>query len=1028
MDGFSGNTESLVLSPDISFLGRLRRAIRTLFQSFTHLLGKFFQFLKTTEAQNVIKCSIAYFLASMLVYSPIREIFGKSQNKHMAATVAVYFHPARTAGSMYEAIIFVCIALLYSLLMVASSLVLSRVFLVYDMRYTAYMIDILFFCGFGLGFIAFIKQRINKPTFNTACSVAAIFLVTTLTKEGNVQAGIIAFDKMMQTFMLVSSGVAISAIISFTLWPKSALVSAKKEMTNAMKLNAGILRHLTTKFMDCESIQSSEFSEMKAKVSSSHKKLAQSVNDAAYELRIRGRESEYDTLVKLVQSSHKLTLLLNGLSSSVMTQSALLAEESELQGSESNSIASGKLLPSSSSIKSIKSITLLSLNRPKIIDDGSIPKAFNGQNMLRSDSVSSNGAEGSATALFNQFINSIRSTMTEYFLLIDEIMNELPFNTKAPYETVLHPHHVNELKSIIQKYSDARESCLFEIYKQESFIHEKDFDKIANKEAEAASCGNFSYILEEIGNELMEYIKILDEYQMVEKEHHLPWSHNWIWKLSLSKFSKPSNSSVFVDVTRHELYRKWERKHLQREETSEYLKLSGRSPKLTLRIWRSLRAFRGPDVQFAIKVGLGAAIFAIPAFVDSMRPKFTEWRGEWGLITFFIIMSKSVGGTANTVPIRVSGTFLGAFFAYCFWTLFPENNIVLPLVGAALSFICFWIILTWPSKNAFGRFILLTFNLTVLYSYSISVQDDDDDEDLTKLIVMDIAFHRFIMVCCGVIWALFISTFVLPNSARRKLKRGLSILWMQMGLVWKADALKMQPRKQNIMPLPLITSGQPIREEIQADGTVQMIRQGTELSMTAQDNNFVGIQGETAMQMTMIELNELLSNAPNELRLKGPFPADEYEVLLKNTQQILDIFQDMSVLIAKDPKASSRELEIIEYTTMERTELCNRIFLNFYLLSSAMRLGFPLPDKMPSTEHAIDRMLAKLNDYRAASIKSDVNDHNAANDYVDPGYVEDFILFYSYILATIAITERLAELTIYIQNIFGVIEEEMFDV
>lgn len=958
----------------------------------------------------------------MLVYTPIREVFGKSQNKHMAATVAVYFHPARTAGSMYESMVFVCIALLYSLLMVTSSLVVSRLFFLNGMRLIGYSVDVLFFCGFGLGFVAFIKQRINKPSFNTACSVAAIFLVTTLTKEGNVQAGVIAFDKMIQTFSLVFSGVAISAFISFTFWPKSALVNSKKELTKVMKLNAGILKHLTTRFMDCETVQSTEFLKMKDEVNKLHKKLAQSVNDAAYELLVKGRECEYNMLVNLVKSSHKLSLLLNGLSSSVLTQSALLAEESEYLSNNSDNDTN-----SVSSIGSSSSFVRYRQNYTSLTNENSAQNFFSNEENSRYNSE----IPGPATALFRKFILSIRPAMTEYFALMEDIMSKLPFNSDAPYQIIIQPQHVVELRNIIQRYSDARESCLFEIYKQDSFIHEKDFDSIANKEAEAASCGNFSYILEEIGNELMDYIKILEDYNYFCSEEHSR-SYGWIWRLGETKIMQKSAGSIFVDVTNHELYKKWEKKHLQKEENTDYTNNNGKPPSISLKIWRSMRAFRRPDVQFAIKVGLGAAIFAIPAFVDSWRPIFTKWRGEWGLITFVIIMNKSVGGTVNTVPIRIFGTFLGALLAFCCWSLFPENNIVLPLLGALLSFWCFWIILNWSAHNPFGRFILLTFNLTVLYSYSISVQDDDDDDDgnddLIQLIVRDVAFHRFVMVCFGVIWALLISTFVLPNSARRKLKRGMSILWMQMGLVWKADALKTQPRKKMIHSNSFSETYGYI-EGGSSPRPGMLTRQDTSLTIGGgNENNFVGIQGETAMQLTMVELNQLLSNAPNELRLKGPFPTDEYKALLRITQQILDVFQDISVLIAKDPKPSSRELEIIEYTTMERTELCNRIFLNFYLLSSAMRLGFPLPDKMPSTEHAIDRMLAKLNEYRAASIKSDGNDTSAANEYVDPGYVEDFILFYSYVLATIAITEKLAELTMFIQNLFGVIEEEMFDV
>lgn len=931
--------------------------------------------------------------------------------------------------------VFVSISLLYSLFMVSSCMFLSRVFSLYEKRHIGYAIDILFFCGFGLGFVAFIKQRVNKPNFNVTCTVAAIFLVMTLTKEGNIQAGIVAFDKVMQTFLLVSSGVAISAIISFTLWPKSAVANTKKELTKSMRLNSQVMRHITTKFMDSEDIKSAELSKLTAEVNASHKRLAQNLSDAAYELLLKGRESEYDVLVQMTRLSQKLSLLFNGLSSSVLTHLSLLNEETLLNEESHTLSVVPKLTPSrndkstsatgvSSTGSSSSHTTDNSNQHSHLVDAESVHNFFHDDDASYDDDGSRRSSlassHGPATNLFIQFMSSIRSTMTEYVLLMEAIMNEMPFDLDKPHKILLHPQHAMELADAIERYSDVREKSLFEIYKQDSFINEPDFDVIANKEAEAASCGNFTYILEEVGNGLTEYIKILEDYQFASTEEH-KWSFGWVWKLGRSKLLKPTQGAVFVDVTKNQLFQKWEQRQRQQAESAR----DTYNPSMSLKIWRSLRAFRRTDIQFAIKVGVGAAVFALPAFIESLRPKFTSWRGEWGLITFVIVMNKSVGGTTITVPVRILGTFLGSLFAYICWMLFPENNIALPFLGWLLSFVCFWIILTWPNRNMFGQFILLTFNLTVLYSYSISVldDDDDDDDDLIELIVRDVALHRFLMVCAGVLWALFISTVILPNSARRKLKRGLSILWLQMGLVWKADALKTHPRKRTMSFINGTTS--IARQNTLGGGPGILTRTGTGMLL---DDRFVGIQGETEMQMTMVELNSLLALAPNEIRLKGPFPTDEYKSLLRGTQQILDVFQDISVLIAKDPKASSRELEIIEYTTLERQELCSRIFLNFYLLSSAMRLGFPLPDRMPSTEHAIDRMLTKLNDYRAGSIKSNNKALDKTNDFVDPGYVEDFILFYSYILATIMITERLAELTMYIQSLFGVIEEEMFDV
>lgn len=859
----------------------------------------------------------------------------------MAATVAVYFHPGRTAGSMYESVFFVALSLLYSFIMVTASMVVSKEFVEDSKRNIGYAIDIVVFIGFGLGVVAFVKQRIGKPTFNTACSVASIFMVTSLTKEGNVQAGIISFEKVMQSFALVCSGVAISLVVSLTLWPKSALEATKKELNESMNLSAKMLKYLTLKFMDYQNMQSSEFNNLKASFNASYQRLGKSLDEAAYELLLFGKEAEYQALEKLTKSSKKLSLLFNGLGSSVLTQSSLLEEDGtpilETPEQEFSSYSS-------------------------LVDDTAVSQFFG------------DTSRNPAASIFNQFIKSIRPTMMEYSTLLQELMQALPFSTTAPYNVALETLHTEVLSTVLKKYSSSREQALYNLYKEKSFLNDTDFDSIATKEAEAASCGNFSYILEEIGNGLTEFIKDLAEYQSATKA---PRSFNWLRGSKTRRRRVGGSSSIFVDVTRTQL---------NTEVENKYDAHAQENPGLSLKVWRSLRAFRRPDIQFGIKVGMGAALFALPAFHQKLRPTYQSWRGEWGLITFVIIMNKSVGGTANTVPVRILGTFLGAFIAFSWWTFFPENAVMLCGLGALLSLVCFYIILTWTNKGMFGRFILLTYNLTVLYSYSVSI--NDDEEHGGQLIVRDIAFHRFVSVCAGVVWALIISTFVLPNSARKKLKRGLSILWLQIGLVWKADALKTTPRK----------------------GTTE--------------SRFTGIQGENAMQLTMIELNAQLQHAPNELRLKGPFPATEYSQLLRHTQRILDVFQDISVLIAKDPKPSSRELEIIEYTTLERTELCNRIFLNFYLISSAMRLGFPLPNKMPSTEHAIDRMLAKLNEYRAGAIGSGT----VAAGFVDPGYVEDFILFYSYVLATIAITEQLAELAVYIQELFGVIEEEMFEV
>lgn len=877
-------------------------------------------FAASTQVRKVLKCSTAYFLASLLLYTPLRTYFGVSENKHMAATVAVYFHPSRTLGSMIESCLFVLLALTYSGLMTVASMLTSMACIRLDQRLLGFAIELFVFCAAGLGIIAWMKQRVNKPTFNTACSVASIFLVTTLVKEGSIQVGELNFARTQGTFELVWAGVLISALVCVSLWRESAVLNVKKQLNKSMDLNAEMLALLTDKFVKLENIHTSQYLALKDESNKCFKALEKEMADARYELCVCGRETELAILDQLSKSSYTMLLHVNGLGSAAVTQYSLLQDVEQHDDDYFNPSAYG-------STADAPKTNALCLN------------------------------------LFNTFLKTLGPPIKQYCSTLNSVLSLLPFED-TNHTVSLKPSYIPTISEATTVYSHEREKALEQVYRS-LLDATADVDARADQEGSAACCGNFSYLLEELGNELIAFMRIVDRYAQ-ECAHPSPRSFGW-----LRFWAKPPTNapkSKFVPFTQ------------VRPET----------PTLGLRVWRSLTAFRKPAVQFGFKVGLGAALFAVPAYNSTWRPVFTQWRGEWGLVTFVIIMNKSVGGTMSSVGIRILGTFLGAVGGWAIWTLVGENPVALPLIGWAVACGCFWIILYWPAKkNMFGRFILLTFNLTLLYTFSLSIADQDDDsedDDETQLIVKDIAFHRFISVCVGVLWALLITTLVLPNSARTRLKRGLSVLWVRMGLVWRADVISAIPRKGD-----------------------------------AADSVLSGPQNEKEMALAMLELREFLASAPNELRLKGPFPTQQYAALLASTQRVLDAFQDISVLVAKDPKPSSQELQLMEATAPERRELCNRIFLGFYLLGSAMRLGVPVPGKMPGVDGAVDRMLVKLNEHRTRVLAH----HDGKEAY---GYEEDFVLFYSYILVTIAIAEQVADMALVVMTLFGVIEDDAFDV
>lgn len=168
------------------------------------------------------------------------------------------------------------------------------------------------------------------------------------------------------------------------------------------------------------------------------------------------------------------------------------------------------------------------------------------------------------------------------------------------------------------------------------------------------------------------------------------------------------------------------------------------------RLWKALGVLRRDDVKFAIKVGIGAALYALPSFLAATRSFYQHWRGEWGLLSYMLVCSMTIGASNTTGFARFFGTCLGAVCAIISWTASQGNAYLLAFFG--------WLMSLWTSylivalgRGPMGRFIMLTYNLSALYAYSLSVKDleDDDDEGGVDPMITEIALHRVIAVLSG---------------------------------------------------------------------------------------------------------------------------------------------------------------------------------------------------------------------------------------------------------------------------------------
>jgi hypothetical protein len=165
-----------------------------------------------------------------------------------------------------------------------------------------------------------------------------------------------------------------------------------------------------------------------------------------------------------------------------------------------------------------------------------------------------------------------------------------------------------------------------------------------------------------------------------------------------------------------------------------------------------------------------------------------------------IVAAMTTGASNTTGTARFKGTLVGAAFAVTAWTVSRGNAIALVFLGGLVALFNFYVILV-IKKAPLGRIALLAYNVSTLYAYSISqsVDDDDDDEGGADPLIWDIAFHRVISVTLGILWGIIFCRLFWPISGRKKFREGLSVLYLQMGLIWKRGPLTMSLQKNNTL-------------------------------------------------------------------------------------------------------------------------------------------------------------------------------------------------------------------------------------
>ncbi|KAE9973466.1 hypothetical protein Vi05172_g12530 [Venturia inaequalis] len=938
---------------------------------------------------GILKCSIAYVLASLATFTPaISKMLGKGDGKHMVATVVTYFHPARSFGSMLEALIWALIAVAYAAAVCFSSMGVVRLFASHNLLKVGHAVVLTVFCGGSLGFVGWWKLKRGNALVNVACSLTSLVIITIITKEEALLEGNFSVEKIWQVLKIVVMAVAMTMGVSLCIKPTFARNGLRQDFINITDLLEEILTTTTRSFLagSEQDLQEASFKQASTTYKAVFNTLLKDLGEARYEHYLLGTEKEFHVEAKLVKTIERLSQSITGLRSAAETQFSLLASISHGAATpvgilRMDSISSSPLQSPDFSNIDERMKQLGAITEEPEEDADTTPSSPEEQfTMSRLSSFVATAAGPSE--IFSLFIKELGPSMKSLAWTLKHILLELPFESGPQHQITINSNFRRSLLDAMDLYSDARKEALGKLYNSRSLAKTRTSEVSADFEEVAASCGHFSSSLFDFAEDTVAYLDILEELQEVIGSRRRSW--HWLrfwWSGGKRPSSTRSNSSE-------------EEQQLLREsnparrmsvvvptprvnpisKTRSAAKDVGR--KYYPYLWRSFGFLRREDIRFAIKVGLGAVLWAMFSFIPNTRKFYFRWRGEWGLLSYMLVCSMTIGASNTTGTQRFFGTVLGALFAVVAWIAAQENPWILGAFGWAVSVGCFYIIVG-RGMGPMGRFILLTYNLSALYAYSLSAKDDDDDDDEGGISpeIWEIVIHRMASVLAGCLWGMIVTRFIYPISARKKLKHGTAVLWLRMGLIWKRD------------PLTILT-------DVESRSTYMDIRESLEL------------------QRFLQHLDGLRESAAHEFEMRGPFRNLESKNILAATGRMLGAFHAMNVVISKDLKASPGEQELLRFTKEERKELSARISHLFSVLASSIKLEYPITDAVPKIVHTRDRFLAKLHDFRRHAPGREL-----ATD-------EDFELLYAYALVTGQIANEIESICTQLEHLYGVLDEE----
>lgn len=597
----------------------LDTAVQGTFSNATH----FVRWLDTTPGRGVLKCTIAYTLASMATFVPfLSDFLGKPDGKHVVATITVYFHAARSTGSMIEAILIAIVAVAYaelvSLISMATSVLVGSVF---GLATLAHLLVVVVFIGGGFGFMGWTKQRMNNPLVNVASTLASLAIISVVTKETAVIDNVFSNQKIVQVLKMLIMGISCTAVVNLLLWRVSARQLVRASVTQTSVSLGSMLSDATASFLASASNEatSPDFPDSYT-YSQAHTLLLKHLREAKFEHYLLGHVQIYNLERSTVRSIETLAQSIGALRSAVKAQFALLnGDGRDAILFQIHSTSATPYIP-----RDIDPFSLLGVGGTQSSDSGSKDAPD-----LRA-----------AGRLFTTFAAAIKQPMQNLSGILCQILTQTPFAGAPDYSIQVNDACRGELTKRLEKFNSARANALQNLYHLIQQENDSGHPQIVLEEV-AAACGHFSFTLQSFGEEMKKYLDVLEDLKHSYDRNQSSWRWLLWWRKSKSEhglaalpFDAPEAEVLVKPIRKSAVPAGIPRSMRERRDTYKWDAAPNASKmmsKLSQAFLHFLRKMASDDGKWQQTTADGGTKLTLNSFV---RSQSRHWRSTLGLSCF----------------------------------------------------------------------------------------------------------------------------------------------------------------------------------------------------------------------------------------------------------------------------------------------------------------------------------------------------------------------------------------------------------